>query len=590
VTRARSLPEKSDTPSSAPDFRQRISNLIETAWNSGGLVRFAVIVLALAPIASAGFYSYKSTETQFTTTVMARRESFSILVATVLAEKLDRAIDLGVSLATRVRFRQLIEAGQWTEAVKIMEKIPAEFPHIDRLYLADPRGVVMADTPSSPGVRGSDRSTLDWYRGVVRTGKPYVSEIYKRLATPRINVVSVAVPIHNQQKRLMGILVLQIGLEAFSTWFKDMPIDSNWQLYVVDQNGKAAFHPQYASRPRDVNTAAVPEVQRERPNSRSVDIEPATGEHEERVSAYTPVERYGWSVILDEPTRTAFASRDTQLRRFSIIFGLMLLMSGVAAYLIMRVREDARHKTELEQKVAERTDALKNANKELESFSYSVSHDLRAPLRSIDGFSRILMEDCADKLSADGTAHLQRIRAAAQRMSVLIDDLLKLSRVTRSEMTRAQVDLSAIAKTIVDDIRRIDPDRQVTVDIQSGLEVIGDASLLRVVLENLLSNAWKFTGKTNNARIELGSFIDTRENRRVYFVRDNGAGFDDRYTDKLFGAFQRLHGADEFPGTGVGLATVQRIVRRHGGKVWAESKVGEGAAFYFMLDDRSSTG
>lgn len=582
MARTRTLPNKTEPTSAMPKVWRKLSSLLEAGWSSGRAVRLAVIVLALAPIASAGFYSYKSTELQSTLITLARRESFSILVATVLNEKLDRAIDLGVSLATRVRFRQLVEAGQWNDAIKIMERIPTEFPHIDRLLLADVKGVQLADTPMSPGTRGRNSVERDWYQGVMRTGKPYVSEIYKRVAIPRINVVAVAVPIRNEQNALLGILVMQIKLDAISGWFKDMPVDRNWLLYVVDQNGQAAFDPQYAVRGA-ASLSAVPAVRRTLDGHRGVEIEPANGEHEERISAYTPVERYGWGVILEEPTRTAFASRDAQLRRFSIIFGVMLVMSGIAAYLIMRVRDDARHKVELEQEVAERTEALKNANKELESFSYSVSHDLRAPLRSIDGFSRILLDDCADKLDPENAGHLRRIRTATQRMGNLIDDLLTLSKVTRSEMTRSNVDVSALAQMVVDDLRTMYPERNVAVEIQPGITAVADPALLRVAFENLISNSWKFTGKTADARVEFGAREEVQPRRRVYFIRDNGAGFDDRYMNKLFGAFQRLHSADEFPGTGIGLATVQRVVGRHGGQVWAESKVDKGATFYFTL-------
>jgi signal transduction histidine kinase len=236
---------------------------------------------------------------------------------------------------------------------------------------------------------------------------------------------------------------------------------------------------------------------------------------------------------------------------------------------------------QLEQRVQRRTAQLNAFNRELEAFSYSVSHDLRAPLRSIDGFSKILLEDYADELDEEGNDYLKRVRAASQRMGQLIDDLLDLSRMTRSEMRREGVDLSDLAKSIAEELKRSEPERRVEFLIEGGLLVEGDKSLLRVVLENLLRNAWKFTGKQTHARIEFGA--SEQEDERAYFVRDNGAGFDMAYADKLFGAFQRLHGGSEFEGTGIGLATVQRIIHRHGGRVWAEGRVGYGATFYFTL-------
>jgi PAS domain S-box-containing protein len=224
---------------------------------------------------------------------------------------------------------------------------------------------------------------------------------------------------------------------------------------------------------------------------------------------------------------------------------------------------------------------LEVTNQELETFSYSVSHDLRAPIRAIDGFSAILEQDYAEKLDSRGRDCLNRVRAAAQRMYTLIDALLTLSRVTREEMRRDVIDLSALARSVATELQRTHPDRKVDFVIAPGIIGVGDGSLVRVALENLIGNSWKFTGRLANARIEFGA-VDSNGST-VYYVRDNGAGFDMAYVDKLFGAFQRLHTAEEFPGTGIGLPTVQRIVRRHGGTVWAEAGINEGATFWFTL-------
>jgi signal transduction histidine kinase len=226
--------------------------------------------------------------------------------------------------------------------------------------------------------------------------------------------------------------------------------------------------------------------------------------------------------------------------------------------------------------------ALRHANRELESFSYSVSHDLRAPLRSIDGFSRALVEDAGPVLDREAHGHLDRIRKATQRMGGLIDDLLALSRVSRAEMKRERVDLTALAEQIVGDLQRRPPARHVAVAITPGLAVEGDPDLLRLALDNLLDNAWKFSGRRIDATIEVGETRD-EDGDPAFFVRDNGAGFDPAYAPNLFAPFQRLHAASEFPGTGIGLATVHRIVRRHGGHVWADGEVDRGACFYFTL-------
>jgi signal transduction histidine kinase len=242
----------------------------------------------------------------------------------------------------------------------------------------------------------------------------------------------------------------------------------------------------------------------------------------------------------------------------------------------------------LESRVAERTQDVREANlqlaamnTELESFSYSVSHDLRAPLRGIDGWSLALLEDYRERLDDRGREYLNRVRSETQRMGRLIDDLLKLSNVTRVDMQRGQVDVTSIAGGIAAQLREANPERDIEFTIMPGLRTCADAGLLQIVLTNLLSNSVKFTDGTSGARIEVGQ--NEQNGEPAFFVRDNGVGFDMAYAGTLFGAFQRLHKETEFPGTGIGLATVQRAVRRHGGRVWAEAKAGTGATFYFTI-------
>ncbi|HYX53168.1 MAG TPA: ATP-binding protein, partial [Candidatus Limnocylindrales bacterium] len=224
---------------------------------------------------------------------------------------------------------------------------------------------------------------------------------------------------------------------------------------------------------------------------------------------------------------------------------------------------------------------LEVSNHELEAFSYSVSHDLRAPLRAIDGFSMAVLEDYANRLPPEAIEDLQRVRAGAERMSALIDDLLMVSRTTRSEINRQRVNLSEVAEDALTQLRSTDPKRRVEVDIQPNLTVQADPGLMRVLIENLIGNAWKFSGNNPQAHIIFAS--EQRDNETVFFIRDNGGGFDPAYTNRLFVPFQRLHTSDEFPGTGVGLATAQRIIRRHGGRIWAEAEKNKGATFFFTL-------
>ena len=300
---------------------------------------------------------------------------------------------------------------------------------------------------------------------------------------------------------------------------------------------------------------------------------------------------------LDSGERQVFEN-DVQLRRTDgtlvwsrLTASLHRNEAGEPQYYIAVVQDDSKRKAaeaelehyrmHLEDLVAQRTTALAAANRELESFSYSVSHDLKAPLRSIDGFSQILAEDYESLLDNSGRDYLQRIRRAVQHMGRLTDALLSLAKVGRGECRLETLDFSDLVQGVVDDLKIAQPRRKVNVVIQPGMQIVADANLLRTAMQNLLDNAWKYTGKAADARVEIGSF--NVQGNTVFFVRDNGAGFNPAYSSRLFGVFQRLHTAEEFQGTGVGLATVQRVIHRHGGRIWAEAEPGRGAVFYFTI-------
>jgi light-regulated signal transduction histidine kinase (bacteriophytochrome) len=255
---------------------------------------------------------------------------------------------------------------------------------------------------------------------------------------------------------------------------------------------------------------------------------------------------------------------------------------GDAMAALIKSRNEVRSaNADLERRVTERTRQLEAANRELEAFAYAVSHDLRAPLRSMSGFSQILQETAPAGLDEKSRHYLQRIHDASMRMSGLIEDLLNLSRIGRSELTARPISLSQVAAEAAAAVRERHPKRDVQLDVAQGLEVNADPRLLRIALENLLSNAWKYTARASQASVSVG--MQTGEHGPVYFVRDNGVGFDMKYADKLFVPFQRLHPETEFPGSGIGLVTVQRIIARHGGRIWADAKPDEGATFYFTL-------
>ena len=264
-----------------------------------------------------------------------------------------------------------------------------------------------------------------------------------------------------------------------------------------------------------------------------------------------------------------------------IVFGL-LLWNSLRRTAFLPLQHEISERQKAQQGLIERSHELEVSNKELEAFCYSVSHDLRAPLRGIHGFSTALYEDFNDKLDDTGQDYVRRICDGATKMSVLIDVLLDLSRVTRHPLVVKKVDLSELALEILTDLQKQDPERKVTFTIQPGLVVNGDPHLLRIMLTNLMDNAWKYSHKKLDTSISFNK-TSSEKGKDIYCVSDNGAGFDMQYANKLFGAFQRLHRHDEFEGTGIGLATVNRIINRHHGEIWAESKLGEGAQFYFSL-------
>jgi hypothetical protein len=273
------------------------------------------------------------------------------------------------------------------------------------------------------------------------------------------------------------------------------------------------------------------------------------------------------------------------------IVGIIAMLNDIterklAAETLWQSEENYRHL--LEERVRLRTSELEAANRELEAFSYSVSHDLRAPLRHIYGFNKLLLEEYADRLDANGQYYLNRVSASVERMDQLINVMIQLAQVSLKGIEKAPVNLSSLARSILSELHQMQPERTVAFRISEGLEADGDPSLLRIVMENLLNNAWKYTGKTAEAVIEFGTI--ERNGEPTYFVRDNGVGFDMNYADKLFSPFQRLHPSEEFEGTGIGLVTVQRIINRHGGKVYADSEVGSGAVFYFTLPGKELEG
>jgi len=547
----------------------------------------AVVAAACVAIATVSVLGYRVIDAQLTDGAYARRAAIAQLAATALVEKFDRLGDIAVSLATRVHFRELVAEGRWTDAAGILRDVPRDLPYIERLFLADVNGVLRADVPALPGVRGRSFAHREWFKGVSRVRRTYVSPIYQRTAVPRLEVFSLASPIRGADGSVSGILVVQVRADRFFLWLREIEIGEGGSVYVVDPNGRATPAPLRNAQAGTVDLSPSPIVTKVLKGGRGVETAFDLPHQEDFLFAYSPAPGYGWGVIAQQPLRSAFAARNQQLRRLAVAYGLTALFCLLAAVFASwtviarrQVEENRRARAELERRVAERTAQLEAANKELESFSYSVSHDLRSPLRAIDGFSRILQEDYGDRLDDEARRLLGVVRDNSRRMGELIDDLLEFSRLGRKALSTTTIDMNRLVERAVSELS---PPGEKLPEVKVGAlpPARGDPTLIKQAWVNLVGNAVKFSGKRELPVVEVSGYENGAE--VVYCVRDNGAGFDMRYYDKLFGVFQRLHAQDEYPGTGVGLAIVQRVVARHGGRVWAEGREGEGAAFYFSL-------
>ena len=507
---------------------------------------------------------------------------------------------------------------------EVAARVLAHSDVFEYLMFITPQGIVTMLEPRALEARLSHRdlSFNAWFGEVRRANRTIVSDLHISPATQRPTIV-VAAPVRAADGRTIGSWAgaLKLGeLSEIGAIASDRSGPIGWG-YVTDRRGLVIAHQarrSYVENQTDFST--LPSV------SAALAGQTGSGEYfnsienELKLTAYRPLRNLGWAVVYGVPTSVALAPVDALTRGILSASIALAALIGVAMFVLARrtvaplsrltaaanivgtgdlnfrtglsgddeigelSRAFDRMVSHIQKSRAEneyKTVQLEAANKELEAFSYSASHDLRAPLQTIAGFSRALEEDYSDKLDAEAKDYLQRVRVASQHMARLVDDLLKLSRLTRADMLLEPVDLGEIARSVADALHAQDPAREVTFDIATGATVQGDKRLLAVLMENLLGNAWKYTSKHPCARIEFG--VREREGERVYYVRDDGAGFDMAHAEKLFVPFQRLHAASDFAGNGVGLATVRRIVVRHDGRVWGEAAPEKGATFYFTI-------
>ncbi|TAK43794.1 MAG: sensor histidine kinase, partial [Betaproteobacteria bacterium] len=615
-------------------------------WREGRMTPRALYLVLAATFVALGvaaLQTYRAVESELTDAALARRSAIAQLAAATLSARFERVIDLSVSLATRVRFREHVAAGRWTEAAAILSQVPWDFPYVERLFLTDTRGTLEADVPELPGVQGRNFAYREWYAGVSQNWQPYISPVYQRAAVPQRNVFAVAVPVRAGGDRVAGILVVQVDLAAFFDWTRAVDLGPGGLLYVVDGRRQLAFHPGRPVPAEVRSLAGNPFIESLLRNEAGVVVGPSPVDAAVVVSAFVPATQ-GWGVVAQQPAEFVFAARDNQLRRVVIGFGVIVVLGALLAYLalhlVVRRREaegDRRVKLELERRVEERTrqleaagralsdlydnapcgyhsvdaegrfvrindtwlswlgyrreevigklrhpdimtpasaarfraecfplfkrqgwlkgvefeyvrkdgstfpaslsattiyDAagnylssrstvfdiserkrieaevhalnarLETANQELESFSYSVSHDLRAPLRAVDGYALMLEEDYGTRLDDEGRRLLAVVRSESKRMGHLIDDLLAFARTGSQRIDLVAVDMAGLARETAAEAAREQPAARIEFDELPAVH--GDRALLRQVWVNLIGNALKYSSKVAAPRIEVG--------------------------------------------------------------------------------------
>ncbi len=536
-----------------------------------GVLVFAALLFALLIFLIITF-AHRSIEQELTKS----NASMVGLVQQVVSEYFSSFSDMGVLVSQRP---DLIDALRERDVERVrahLRALVASHPDNSRAFIADAGGVLRYDYPVDASVLGQDFSYRDWYRGVSGARRPYLSLIYQRVALDAPYVVALATPIRSDGD-ILGYLVYQRTVQELAAWIARYSPQPG-AIRMIDRQGTAAQI--QADAPGDlwanhelVGNALAGET------GTGHGVDPESGK--ESLISYGPVEPFGWAVVVSQPWNAIFATA-RELAWHIVGFALLaLLIMGAMGYFwlgtLMQYQRSLEGRNEAINGYAEKLHA---ANQELESFTYSVSHDLRSPLRAMDGFSRILAEEYREELPEKARRYVGLVRENAVQMGQLVDDLLAFSRLGRHSLKIQSVDPNPIVSEVLEEIVT-DEDRDSEIQRQDLEACRADASLLRQVFSNLISNALKYSRKSEHPKITIG--CETEGDEVVYYVMDNGVGFDMAYAHKLFGVFQRLHRAEDFPGTGVGLAIVHRIVDRHGGRIWAEAQPDQGATFYFTL-------
>lgn len=682
-------------------FGQFINRLIQFFFSSHKrpwLIQLLIFGVIVFPFLITSYFKYIETRRDITELTLSRRQSLANLAAVVLKEKLDRIIDVGISFATRVQFRKFIEEGKWDEAVKILERAPKDFPYIDNAALFDPQGTIWAVTPPIPEVIGQNFAYRDYYKGVSKNWQPYISEVFKRAVEPKYNIISVAIPIRSDavretDRKIIGILLLTIKLDTILEWARQIDIGTEGFVYFVDTKGHIAGHPKLSSSGEVVDFSEVPAVKKVIQGERGVEVTYNQVEKEERISAYEPVLGYGWGVIAQQPTITAFASRDEHLRRVLTVDLTITAILIFLAYLILNFiksldlyrqkervmlesigdglvaidrywnvtswnkaaagltgwsieeavgkplrdllklisekdrKENIRfieetmlfgkihfmenntlliRKDGSELYVEDSASPIFNAKgqvngaivifrdvskereleKAREEFNSLASHQLRAPVTVIKGYTELLLDGSVGVINPEQKKYLEEMSHASKNMVGLVNALLNVSKIETGII--AVNPESAYLPDIADDVlRELMPQIQkkniiLKKTYDKGLPAINvDVKLVQVIFNNLISNAVKYTPEKGGITVEIAK----KDNEIIIKVADTGYGIPKSEQPKVFSKFFRASNISEkIPeGTGLGLYMVKSIVDQSGGKIWFESEENIGTTFYVAI-------
>jgi len=596
-----------DPPRAGNDPKSRRRPFFKvSAWLGSRRPSTFVAMLAIATMGPLAMLSTLSVNSVYSTLSAAserRLSDASALAAVYVATQMKALTILEDSYAHRPALVTALGDGNHLnydgqailETVKDLRSVQ---PETRFAGIIDPAGFfwLNEDPPQPQTSYGRPNATRDWYIGVTRVGKAYVSSAYVSALPGTPLVIAITTPVWADGRfapagTRVGILIVGYDLTATQRLFSDFARSQGVQIEVTDQNGNTVAQSGVvpSSLVQDKSAGVTAALAGKSSFAR------VSAKGGDSFAAYAPVAGVGWTVVTSLIASDALADANrlrAQVVFITIVLLVILTFAKATLYVVSRDRQAAQaalagSNVRLEQRVKARTSELEASNRELEAFSYSVSHDLRSPLRSIDGFSRMVLEENEGRLAPDSVRKLGIIQAGALQMGMLIDDLLSFSRLGRVELKKRRVFMDGVVSEVIAELKQENPERNIEFVVHELPACYADPILIRQVFRNLVGNAVKFSRLLPVARIEVGSIpaIPANSHMVTFFIKDNGAGFDMRYIDKLFGVFQRLHRMEDFPGTGVGLALVRRIVERHGGKVWAEGAVDLGATFYLTLED-----